>query len=86
MASNIVRAVVVALVATTTAAGCSSGTNGAPTAGSSSTPGVAASATPSPTPLAPKLDAKGVMDALKAAGLPLSNEAVQDENTDPLAS
>jgi hypothetical protein len=23
------------------------------------------------------------MDALKAAGLPLSNEAVQDENTDP---
>lgn len=40
---------------------------------------------PAPSPSAPAeaLDAKAVVDALKAAGLPLTAIAEQDENTDP---
>lgn len=41
------------------------------------------SATPAATPQTVELDAKGVLDKLKAARLPLSSVAVQDENTDP---
>jgi hypothetical protein len=53
------------------------------TANNSTQPATAAAkpvvATPAPAPL----DAKAVLDKLTAAGLPMSNGAVQDENTDP---
>lgn len=82
MLRKLARTALVALLAVATA-GCSSGTTGTTPAGGTSSSSVAARPTSSPTPPAPTLDAKGVLDALKTAGLPLSNEAVQDENTDP---
>lgn len=41
------------------------------------------SAAPSPTPSAAAVTAKQILDQLVAAGLPVTNGAVQDENTDP---
>lgn len=61
------------------------GSEAAPIAGpapSASTVSASASPAPAPAP-APALDARGVVDGLAAAKLPLTNLATQDENTDP---
>lgn len=54
-------------------------TGPAPTGSSTATP-PAAGQTASPSTA---LDARAVLSRLKAAGLPMTNTAVQDENTDP---
>lgn len=77
---NSLRSIAAALTAVLALAACSSGTSSGPASGAAKTATTAAPASPS---AAPALDASAVLARLKAAGLPISNEAVQDENTDP---
>jgi hypothetical protein len=75
---------VLALAAATaigfTFAGCS---GSKPISTATPSASVASSAVLTTTTPAIAMDARAVVDALAAAGLPLSNIAVQDENTDP---
>ncbi|MDG4824303.1 hypothetical protein O7635_20825 [Asanoa sp. WMMD1127] len=72
---------VVALVAAVALSAC--GDDNAPAAqapaGDSTTPNAA----PATTVAAEPMDARGVIDSLAAAGLPLTSIVEQDENTDP---
>lgn len=72
--SALLAAVAVALVL----AGCGSDPE---STAASSTPASGVPAAAAEAPAAP--DAKAVVDAFKAAGLPVTNIAEQDENTDP---
>ncbi|WP_433046138.1 hypothetical protein [Dactylosporangium sp. CS-033363] len=73
--------VVIVLVAALSGCGTSSTPAPAPAAATSGQAAPAASAAPSPAPV--KVDAKAAAEALAAAGLPVTNVAAQDENTDP---
>ncbi|WP_426507250.1 hypothetical protein ACPPVO_53900 [Dactylosporangium sp. McL0621] len=71
------------VVAAAALSGC--GSSSTPTSAPAAAPSVPATtaSSPSPSPTVAKMDAKAAADALAAAGLPVTNVAAQDENTDP---
>jgi hypothetical protein len=82
--SRMLRASVMFVVAAVVTTGCgASGDTTAPPAAATTAAAIATTAAPSPTPAAPKLDAKAVVDALVAAKLPVTKVVVQTEDTDP---
>jgi hypothetical protein len=76
-----VRRLLLAALLVTGLAGC--GTDQPAEQPTGQPPPAASSPAASPTPAPPKIDAKVVAAALAAAKLPVTNIAVQDENTDP---